>query len=93
MSVNLLEEGNSPVSVSDHFVLQEKISPKISKSVELVLVEEAFISPASLSVFNHPSNKVNVAIEKGSGYFHVTEGKMGVVNMKYMEKKKQLQVR
>ena len=35
------------------------ISPKISQSVELMLVEEAVISPDVISLFNHPSNKVS----------------------------------
>ena len=44
--------------VSNHF--QMTISPKISQSVELMLVEEAVISPDVISLFNHPSNKVSV---------------------------------
>ena len=49
--------------------LQETISPSISKSIELQLVEEAVINPSALSVFNHPANKVNsgsdISREKG----------------------------
>ena len=32
-------------------------------------------------------------IEKGSGYFHIVEGQAGIVDLKYAEKKKQIQVR
>jgi hypothetical protein len=39
--------------------MQEKITPRISKSLELLLVEEAVISPDVVSIFNHPSNKVH----------------------------------
>lgn len=74
------------------FISQEYISPKISKSIDLRLVEEAVVSPETLSVFNHPSNKVNVDVAKGSGYFHVVEGRAGVVELKYLEKSKQIQV-
>ncbi|XP_014675942.1 PREDICTED: nuclear pore membrane glycoprotein 210-like [Priapulus caudatus] len=47
------------------------IKPPISRSVELQLVEECFIEPDEISIFNHPSNKVALSIQKGSGYFHV----------------------
>ncbi|XP_053384665.1 nuclear pore membrane glycoprotein 210-like [Mercenaria mercenaria] len=70
----------------------EYLSPKISKSIDLRLVEEAVVSPDTLSVFNHPSNKVNMDVAKGSGYFHVVEGRAGVVELKYLEKSKQIQI-
>ena len=41
------------------YYFQMSISPKISQSVELMLVEEAVISPDVISLFNHPSNKVS----------------------------------
>ncbi|XP_052218938.1 nuclear pore membrane glycoprotein 210-like isoform X2 [Dreissena polymorpha] len=69
-----------------------QLSPTISKSLELRLVEEAVVSPESVSVFNHPSNRVTLEIARGSGYFHMVEGKAGVVGAKYQEKTKQIQV-
>ena len=36
--------------------------------------------------------QVKVDIEKGSGYFHIVEGRPGIVDLKFAEKKKQLQV-
>lgn len=73
-------------------ILQAQITPPITKSLDLKLVEEAVVSPDTLSVFNHPSNKVNVDIARGSGYFHVVEGRAGVVELKYLDKAKQIQV-
>ena len=36
---------------------------------------------------------MKVDIEKGSGYFHIIESRPGIVDLKYAEKKKQIQVR
>lgn len=49
-------DGDCPVLVC--CVLQERVWSAISKSLELLLVEEALISPDTVSIFNHPSNKV-----------------------------------
>jgi len=76
----------------DTFFIQAKIIPTISKSLELRLVEEAVVSPDTLAVFNHPSNKVDIEVTRGSGYFYVVEGRSGVVDLKYMEKSKNIQV-
>jgi len=50
------------------------------------------VSPDTLAVFNHPSNKVDIEVTRGSGYFYVVEGRSGVVDLKYMEKSKNIQV-
>ncbi|KAL4239762.1 hypothetical protein ACF0H5_000565 [Mactra antiquata] len=75
-----------------HSDVKVNISPKISKSTDLRLVEEAVVSPETLSIFNHPSNKVYVDVAKGSGFFHVVEGKPGIVDLKYLDKSKQIQI-
>ncbi|KAJ8299580.1 hypothetical protein KUTeg_023640 [Tegillarca granosa] len=72
--------------------ISTKIWPKISKSLALLLVEEATITPDTISVFNHPSNKVLMEIEKGSGYFFVDSAKKEIVKIDYREKKRQIQL-
>ncbi|XP_064601442.1 nuclear pore membrane glycoprotein 210-like [Liolophura sinensis] len=68
------------------------IKAKISKSVELILVEEPFISPNTISVFNHPSNKVSLEVKKGSGYFHVDEGQFEAAQIQYLQRKRKVEV-
>ncbi|XP_076471495.1 nuclear pore membrane glycoprotein 210-like [Babylonia areolata] len=68
--------------------IQEKISPRISKSLELLLVEEAVISPDTVSIFNHPSNKVMISVERGSGYFHLPQVDSQVMKASYVSKSK-----
>ncbi|XP_055899109.1 nuclear pore membrane glycoprotein 210-like [Biomphalaria glabrata] len=70
----------------------ERITPAIKKSLELMLVEEAVLSPASVSVFNHPSNKVNIELRHGSGYFYLEEFKSQVLSAKYDQKGRSVQV-
>ncbi|XP_070200007.1 nuclear pore membrane glycoprotein 210-like [Littorina saxatilis] len=72
--------------------LQERISPKISKSVELLLVEEAVISPDTFSIFNHPSNKVMINVERGSGYFHLAKLESQVLDTSYISRSKSVLV-
>ncbi|WAR01840.1 PO210-like protein, partial [Mya arenaria] len=69
-----------------------KITPTITKTLDLRLVEEAVVSPETLAVFNHPSNKVAVDIDRGSGYFYVVEGRTEVIDLKYQEKAKKIQI-
>ncbi|KAH9518820.1 hypothetical protein Btru_006348 [Bulinus truncatus] len=70
----------------------EKITPVVSKSLELLLVEEAVLTPASVSVFNHPSNKVNIDIRHGSGYFYLEEFRSHVITARYDQKGRNVQV-
>ncbi|XP_059163994.1 nuclear pore membrane glycoprotein 210-like [Physella acuta] len=70
----------------------EKLNPVISKSLELLLVDEAVLSPSSVSVFNHPSNKVNIDIHHGSGFFHLESLHSPVLAAKYDSKGKAIQV-
>ncbi|XP_052692934.1 nuclear pore membrane glycoprotein 210-like [Crassostrea angulata] len=79
-----LKMAGSPIST--------RIYPKISKSLELKLVEEAIVSPDIISLFNHPSNTYMVNVQKGSGFFHVIPDQAGVVSLEYTDKTKQMQV-
>ncbi|KAL8601946.1 hypothetical protein ACOMHN_008438 [Nucella lapillus] len=68
--------------------IQERITPRIRKSLELLLVEEAVISPDTVSIFNHPSNKVTIMVERGSGYFHLPQMDSKVIQASYISKSK-----
>ncbi|XP_050414022.1 nuclear pore membrane glycoprotein 210 isoform X1 [Patella vulgata] len=68
------------------------IQPTISKSIELLLREEAVIQPNRVSVFNHPSNKVTIEVQKGSGYFYLDERETDAMTVKYDVKQKAILV-
>ncbi|ESO84308.1 hypothetical protein LOTGIDRAFT_236288 [Lottia gigantea] len=68
--------------------LSEVVHPTISKSLELLLRQEAVIEPSRISVFNHPSNKVTIEVQKGSGYFHLDDVETDTMSIKYDAKQK-----
>ncbi|XP_048780768.2 nuclear pore membrane glycoprotein 210-like isoform X2 [Ostrea edulis] len=72
--------------------ISTRIYPKISRSLELKLVEEAVVKPDIISLFNHPSNAYTVDVQRGSGFFHVIPDQAGVVKLDYTDKTKQMQV-
>nr|XP_054758778.1 nuclear pore membrane glycoprotein 210-like isoform X1 [Lytechinus pictus] len=66
--------------------------PSVSASLELGLVMEASIDPNRLSLFNHPSNKASLNLQGGSGHFLIRPNIAGLAEMRYDEKKKQIEV-
>ncbi|XP_060082895.1 nuclear pore membrane glycoprotein 210-like [Ylistrum balloti] len=69
------------------------ISPPLTKSLQLKLVEEAVVSPDMISVFNHPSNKVTVHVQKGSGYFYIHPAQSDIVKIDYSDQKREMLVK
>ncbi|XP_022250684.1 nuclear pore membrane glycoprotein 210-like isoform X2 [Limulus polyphemus] len=43
----------------------------LTQSIELDLVDDPLIKPDEVSVFNHPSNKISLTVQRGSGYFFI----------------------
>nr|XP_006822310.1 PREDICTED: nuclear pore membrane glycoprotein 210-like [Saccoglossus kowalevskii] len=72
--------------------LAPKIIPTISKSLELILVKDALITPSTISIFNHPSSMVSLIVSGGSGYFYIESSQQNIAQIKYLEKKKEIQV-
>ncbi|XP_070565297.1 nuclear pore membrane glycoprotein 210-like isoform X2 [Ptychodera flava] len=69
-----------------------KISPTISKSLELLLVQDARVTPNKVSIFNHPSSMVSLAVSGGSGHFWVQPSDGSIAKVTYNDKKKQIEV-
>ncbi|CAI9723077.1 Hypothetical predicted protein [Octopus vulgaris] len=72
--------------------LHSRLRGLISQSLELNLVEGPFITPDSLSIFNHPSNKAYLKINKGSGYFHVESVPTSFVDVRLINHNNTIQV-
>ncbi|XP_077992157.1 nuclear pore membrane glycoprotein 210-like [Glandiceps talaboti] len=68
------------------------ISPVISTSLELLLVNSAVITPDTVSVFNHPSSKVSLTVKGGSGHYWVQTSDRNLAKVSYQDKKKQIEV-
>ena len=67
----------------------EKQTSSIQSLRQLVTVSIEYIT----LIMHISPFKVSMDIERGSGYFHVSPDKTGVVSLEYSEKNKQLQVR
>ncbi|RUS72155.1 hypothetical protein EGW08_020082, partial [Elysia chlorotica] len=81
-----IERYKSYVLAKNSKKTQEKITPVIRKSLELLLVQEPELSPSTMSIINHPSNQVTVDILHGSGYFHVESVDSQVITAAYDRK-------
>ncbi|GAB1602354.1 nuclear pore membrane glycoprotein 210-like isoform X1, partial [Argonauta hians] len=72
--------------------LHSQLQGIISQSLELNLVDGPSIKPESLSIFNHPSNKAYMKINKGSGYFHVESVPTSFVDVRLINHNNTIQV-
>ncbi|XP_071512100.1 nuclear pore membrane glycoprotein 210-like [Diadema antillarum] len=75
-----------------HSVTLPNHTPSVSASLELGLVMEAHIDPNTLHLFNHPSNKALLNLHGGSGHFLVRPSVAGLADIRYNEKRKQIEV-
>ncbi|KAG8002559.1 hypothetical protein GBF38_015020 [Nibea albiflora] len=64
----------------------------VSATLELLLVEDVKISPATVTIYNHPDVQANLALQEGSGYFFVNTSVKGLVDVVFQEAKRTVQV-
>uniref|UniRef100_A0A3Q0R3P0 Nucleoporin 210 n=1 Tax=Amphilophus citrinellus TaxID=61819 RepID=A0A3Q0R3P0_AMPCI len=57
----------------------------VSATLELLLVEDVKVSPDTVTVYNHPDVRVNLALREGSGHFFVNTSAKGMVNVVFQE--------
>lgn len=57
----------------------------VSATLELLLVEDVKISPDTVTIYNHPDVRVNLALREGSGHFFVNTSIKGMVNVVFQE--------
>ncbi|CAH1786082.1 unnamed protein product [Owenia fusiformis] len=70
----------------------DKLDPALERILELILVEDATINPEMISIFNHPTNKATLTVEKGSGYFHIESDQAKLADVSYNSKTRKIQV-
>ncbi|XP_076259039.1 nucleoporin 210 [Rhynchophorus ferrugineus] len=64
----------------------------IKASLALYLVEDTALAETSISIYNHPGNKKRVSILQGSGYFEIALSSEDIVDVKYLESTKELEI-
>uniref|UniRef100_A0A673CGL2 BIG2 domain-containing protein n=1 Tax=Sphaeramia orbicularis TaxID=375764 RepID=A0A673CGL2_9TELE len=59
----------------------------VSATLELLLVEDVRVSPATVTIYNHPEVRVgaNLALQEGSGYFFVNTSVKGIADVVFQE--------
>ncbi|KAM8829564.1 nuclear pore membrane glycoprotein 210 isoform 1-T1 [Synchiropus picturatus] len=64
----------------------------ISATLELMLVEDVKVSPASVTIYNHPDVRTLLTLNEGSGYFFVNTSSRGIASVIHQEAKGTVQV-
>uniref|UniRef100_A0A3B5BEP0 Nucleoporin 210 n=1 Tax=Stegastes partitus TaxID=144197 RepID=A0A3B5BEP0_9TELE len=62
----------------------EPLTP-VSANLELLLVEDVKVSPDTVTIYNHPDVKANLALREGSGHFFVNTSVKGIADVVFQE--------
>ncbi|RWS16815.1 nuclear pore membrane glycoprotein 210-like protein [Dinothrombium tinctorium] len=65
---------------------------KISSKVTLTIVDKPSVEPEEVAALNHPNNKINVQITKGSGHFQIDVSSPDYANISYFETSKRITI-
>ncbi|CAG6021644.1 unnamed protein product [Menidia menidia] len=57
----------------------------VSATLELLLVEDVKVSPNTVTIYNHPDVRVNMALQEGSGHFFVNASLKGIADVVLQE--------
>ncbi|EHB06293.1 Nuclear pore membrane glycoprotein 210 [Heterocephalus glaber] len=57
----------------------------VSASIELILVEDVWVSPGEVTIYNHPGVQAELHVREGSGYFFLNTSTTDVVSVAYQE--------
>ncbi|XP_078111484.1 nuclear pore membrane glycoprotein 210 isoform X1 [Sander vitreus] len=57
----------------------------VSATLELLLVEDVKVSPDTVTIYNHPDVRANLALREGSGHFFVNTSVKGIANVVFQE--------
>ncbi|XP_020785442.2 nuclear pore membrane glycoprotein 210 isoform X2 [Boleophthalmus pectinirostris] len=69
----------------------EPLTP-VSATLELLLVEDVKVTPNTVTIYNHPEVRVNLALLEGSGHFFVNTSIKGIAAVTFQEVKKSAEV-
>ncbi|XP_067383479.1 nuclear pore membrane glycoprotein 210 isoform X2 [Channa argus] len=57
----------------------------VSATLELLLVEDVKVTPDTVTIYNHPDVRVNLALREGSGHFFVNTSVKGIADVVFQE--------
>uniref|UniRef100_A0A8D0CQQ4 Nucleoporin 210 n=1 Tax=Sander lucioperca TaxID=283035 RepID=A0A8D0CQQ4_SANLU len=81
LALNLLVLFSNPSSTSGQY---DPLTP-VSATLELLLVEDVKVSPDTVTIYNHPDVRENLALREGSGHFFVNTSVKGIATVVFQE--------
>ncbi|KAM3871773.1 nuclear pore membrane glycoprotein 210 [Diretmus argenteus] len=57
----------------------------VSATLELLLVEDVTVSPVTVTIYNHPGVRADLALREGSGHFFVNTSVKGIAEVVFQE--------
>uniref|UniRef100_A0A8C9X773 Nucleoporin 210 n=1 Tax=Sander lucioperca TaxID=283035 RepID=A0A8C9X773_SANLU len=90
MELQLFEDGNKQMKlhgkiheIQSNFTY-DPLTP-VSATLELLLVEDVKVSPDTVTIYNHPDVRENLALREGSGHFFVNTSVKGIATVVFQE--------
>lgn len=62
----------------------EPLTP-VTATLELLLVEDVKVTPNTVTIYNHPDVRINLALFEGSGHFFVNTSSKGIATVTFQE--------
>uniref|UniRef100_A0A8C1M507 Nucleoporin 210 n=1 Tax=Cyprinus carpio TaxID=7962 RepID=A0A8C1M507_CYPCA len=62
----------------------DPLSP-VSATLDLLLVEDARVTPDTITIYNHPDVTADLILQQGSGYFYVNASVGGIADVTFQE--------
>uniref|UniRef100_A0AAQ5X8U0 BIG2 domain-containing protein n=1 Tax=Amphiprion ocellaris TaxID=80972 RepID=A0AAQ5X8U0_AMPOC len=88
MELQLLEDSNKQMKLHEWVVgfnLKTPPLTPVSATLELLLVEDVKVSPATVTIYNHLDVKANLALREGSGHFYINTSVKGIADVVFQE--------
>ncbi|XP_039276668.1 nuclear pore membrane glycoprotein 210 [Nilaparvata lugens] len=68
------------------------VTPNIQASLVIALVNDTIITPNRTAIFNHPTNKVSLAVSEGSGHYSIVLSSPDIATVTYVEGSNALEI-
>nr|XP_061802177.1 nuclear pore membrane glycoprotein 210-like [Nerophis lumbriciformis] len=73
-------------------IRREEVFTPVSATLELILVEDVNVFPDTLTIYNHPDVRVNLALREGSGHFFVNTSVKDIANVVLQDTQRAAQI-
>uniref|UniRef100_A0A8C0YFA7 Nucleoporin 210 n=1 Tax=Cyprinus carpio carpio TaxID=630221 RepID=A0A8C0YFA7_CYPCA len=71
-------------AIENYEIQFDPLSP-VSATLDLLLVEDARVTPDTITIYNHPDVTADLILQQGSGYFYVNASVGGIADVTFQE--------